>query len=496
MSLDLPLEVLVHVFEFSDGARVLCTFALVCRAWRVASVEVELWRRLVARRWAELHSLAVGDVSADALLEPCSSGCGYDIQDVYFRLVRLPTCLHRTSPSLALAPQPGCRAAWPTVATFVGEGLGGNQTARADVPWAASIARGVHAAHAADTFASPPIGMLRAVSPAEAMPPAATHRHAGGAPSHRLRAELQLVHYFEVTILHAPAELRRGAAGTGAAPAYAYERPCVAVGVCTSRFPLERKMPGWDRHSLAFHGDDGCKFHNSNLGEPYGPSFGEGDCVGCGVRIRPTCTEQPAEAQAQDTHTIFFTLNGQLLSDPALPLGALSGAQLYACVGIDTFSPVRVNFGHEPFRFDLRAMHPLAAPAALGLPNPPDRADCASALKAHLRETLRMAAAGQPVDDASGHESQHNHLPPIPLQLAQMMGLPVGAGAAAVAGWPHVDVQQLQQLAVFMAGNPAYFVDEQLTDESDASEEEEDGEGEGNGEWEEGVGLGEASADS
>ncbi|KAJ1627877.1 hypothetical protein T492DRAFT_554619, partial [Pavlovales sp. CCMP2436] len=54
----------------------------------------------------------------------------------------------------------------------------------------------------------------------------------------------------------------------------------VAVGMCNARFPLTGRMPGWDRHSFAYHGDDGCKFQNSNQGESFGPPFGIGDVIG------------------------------------------------------------------------------------------------------------------------------------------------------------------------------------------------------------------------
>ena len=30
---------------------------------------------------------------------------------------------------------------------------------------------------------------------------------------------------------------------------------CVAVGLCTDRFPLDGRMPGWDYHSCGFHGE-------------------------------------------------------------------------------------------------------------------------------------------------------------------------------------------------------------------------------------------------
>lgn len=41
-------------------------------------------------------------------------------------------------------------------------------------------------------------------------------------------------------------------------------RPCVAVGLALPGFSL-RKMPGWDKTSYGWHGDDGLFFHGSSI---------------------------------------------------------------------------------------------------------------------------------------------------------------------------------------------------------------------------------------
>jgi hypothetical protein len=42
-------------------------------------------------------------------------------------------------------------------------------------------------------------------------------------------------------------------------------------------------MPGWDTESWGYHGDDGKKFgDNDGQGWQYGPTYGNGDTVGCG----------------------------------------------------------------------------------------------------------------------------------------------------------------------------------------------------------------------
>lgn len=54
-------------------------------------------------------------------------------------------------------------------------------------------------------------------------------------------------------------------------------------------------MPGWTADSWGYHGDDGYKL-TQNTGDKYGPLYGEGDTIGCGVDFH--------EGSA------FFTKNG------------------------------------------------------------------------------------------------------------------------------------------------------------------------------------------
>jgi hypothetical protein len=83
----------------------------------------------------------------------------------------------------------------------------------------------------------------------------------------------------------------------------------------------------------------------------YGSPYGPGDVVGCGLDYR--------------SKEIFFTLNGEYLG-VAFKVGEEGGeegggegggakAPLYPTVGIDSLHPVQLNFGEEPFVFDLQA---------------------------------------------------------------------------------------------------------------------------------------------
>jgi hypothetical protein len=55
-------------------------------------------------------------------------------------------------------------------------------------------------------------------------------------------------------------------------------------------------MPGWERNSWGFHGDDGQVYHDSAYGTKYARGFTTGDVIGCGVSF--------------EKKTAFFTKNG------------------------------------------------------------------------------------------------------------------------------------------------------------------------------------------
>ena len=57
-------------------------------------------------------------------------------------------------------------------------------------------------------------------------------------------------------------------------------------------------MPGWDKDSWGYHGDNGEKFDQNGQGTKYGPLYGDRDTVGCGVDFH--------------TNEVFFTKNGSI----------------------------------------------------------------------------------------------------------------------------------------------------------------------------------------
>ena len=69
----------------------------------------------------------------------------------------------------------------------------------------------------------------------------------------------------------------------------------IGIGLSTSEVNLNR-LPGWDKGSYGYHGDDGHSFCSSGAGIAYGPTFTAGDYVGCCVNFLE--------------NTCFYTRNG------------------------------------------------------------------------------------------------------------------------------------------------------------------------------------------
>ncbi|KZV74766.1 SPRY-domain-containing protein [Peniophora sp. CONT] len=138
------------------------------------------------------------------------------------------------------------------------------------------------------------------------------------------------VYYYEVDILSKNAKAQ------------------ISVGFTSSTNRLN-KLPGWERDSWGYHGDDGYSYAAEKSGQPYGPTFGSGDTIGAGIDFT--------------TSRAFFTKNGTLIGpvfDLTSSLAPSSGAHeagepiLYPAVGLrHQQEGVRANFGGSPFRFDI-----------------------------------------------------------------------------------------------------------------------------------------------
>lgn len=109
----------------------------------------------------------------------------------------------------------------------------------------------------------------------------------------------------------------------------------MGIGLSAQGVNMNR-LPGWDKMSYGYHGDDGHSFCSSGTGQPYGPTFTTGDVIGCGVNLID--------------NTCFYTKNGHHLGTAFTDLPP----NLYPTVGLQTPGEViDANFGQEPFVFDI-----------------------------------------------------------------------------------------------------------------------------------------------
>ncbi|KAG1874209.1 hypothetical protein C8R48DRAFT_593355 [Suillus tomentosus] len=108
-------------------------------------------------------------------------------------------------------------------------------------------------------------------------------------------------------------------------------------GLVSRDFKLTR-LPGWEKNSWGYHGDDGSSFTAEKTGTPYGPQFGAGDVIGCGIDF--------------SQNRAFYTKNGALLGSVFDNIG--KDCDIYPAVGLcHPGESVRANFGQDPFKFDI-----------------------------------------------------------------------------------------------------------------------------------------------
>ncbi|CAG8757506.1 1436_t:CDS:2, partial [Gigaspora rosea] len=126
----------------------------------------------------------------------------------------------------------------------------------------------------------------------------------------------EIMHYFEVTVKKMSNQVNT-----------------IAIGLSTTPYPYFR-LPGYHENSVAYHSDDGRKFHNdSDGGVTYGPTWGKGDTIGCGYRPK--------------NGVVFFTKNGE---DLDVAFRVLQHTW-YPSIGTDGSCELEVNFGDSDFKF-------------------------------------------------------------------------------------------------------------------------------------------------
>lgn len=126
------------------------------------------------------------------------------------------------------------------------------------------------------------------------------------------------IYYFEVTVV---SKGRDGYMG---------------IGLSSEGVNLNR-LPGWDKNSYGYHGDDGHSFCATGTGQSYGPTFTTGDVIGCCLNLVD--------------HLCFYTKNGLHIGIAFRDLPKLS---YFPTVGLQTPNEeLLANFGQHPFMFDI-----------------------------------------------------------------------------------------------------------------------------------------------
>ncbi|PCH33036.1 SPRY-domain-containing protein [Wolfiporia cocos MD-104 SS10] len=125
------------------------------------------------------------------------------------------------------------------------------------------------------------------------------------------------VYYFEVEILSS------GSKGH------------ISIGFSADSVRLSR-IPGWEARSWGYHADDGYCFQGAKDGSSYGPTFGTGDVIGCGIDFA--------------VQRAFYTKNGIFIKH--LFDNIPTNTPLFPSVGMrHSGESIRVNFGATPFRY-------------------------------------------------------------------------------------------------------------------------------------------------
>ncbi|CAK8675314.1 ran-binding protein 10-like [Clavelina lepadiformis] len=109
----------------------------------------------------------------------------------------------------------------------------------------------------------------------------------------------------------------------------------MGIGLSSHGVKLNR-LPGWEKSSYGYHGDDGHSFCATGTGQPYGPTFTTGDVIGCGLNVID--------------NSCFYTKNGVHIG---IAFRDLSTSPLYPTIGLQTPNEeLSVNFGQYPFLFE------------------------------------------------------------------------------------------------------------------------------------------------
>ncbi|KAI7893566.1 concanavalin A-like lectin/glucanase domain-containing protein [Mucor mucedo] len=111
----------------------------------------------------------------------------------------------------------------------------------------------------------------------------------------------------------------------------------IGIGFCRNINSLNR-FPGWEEHSWGYHAENGKVYSGPGTEKSYGPSYGTGDIIGCGVDFRDM--------------SAFYTINGIYLG---IAFDDIYETDIYPFVGFKTAGEkIEANFGTKPFLYDIK----------------------------------------------------------------------------------------------------------------------------------------------
>lgn len=170
----------------------------------------------------------------------------------------------------------------------------------------------------------------------------------------------------------------------------------ISVGLATKPYPTFR-MPGWSKYSVGFFSADGFKCHNYPFAaQSYGPSYVQGDVIGCGYRPR--------------TGTVFYTRNGKKLEDAFV---GLNRHNVFPTIGSDGPAEVHVNLGQAGFVYIEANVKKWGLAPMVGTLAPPPA-------YGQERGSILIETAGQGFSQQGG-QPQQSHQP-------QQHLVPIGSG--------------------------------------------------------------------
>ncbi|KAK2195817.1 bifunctional Protein kinase-like domain superfamily/Tyrosine-protein kinase [Babesia duncani] len=113
--------------------------------------------------------------------------------------------------------------------------------------------------------------------------------------------------------------------------------PKIVVGFTNQNYHLHRN-PGVEPNSIGYKAEDGNKLCSGGRSESFGPPYGKGDTIGCGVNYV--------------NQTYFFTKNGSLIGN----FGPINHTEHYPSAGLGTLGDVVTFNFMGPFKYDLETL--------------------------------------------------------------------------------------------------------------------------------------------